>query len=190
MNPINEGVRLALAAAIAASSEARECSERLAGKTIAVETLDQRWLIAFEPGKANVERGDGEADATVRGSPAMLFGAFTRDRDSAAAVFGDVELFEDFRSAFRPHLKLPEFVGQFAEDAGDAVRVGAKAARSAVEGLSGAVRTKAKDYWPDRGDNPHLVAEVAELKARLEDVERRLHELEDGPGEDPGEEQQ
>ena len=184
MNPINEGVRLALAAAIAASSEARECSERLAGKTIAVETLDQRWLIAFEPGKANVERGDGEADATVRGSPATLLGAFARDRDSAAAVFGDAELFEDFRSAFRPHLKLPEFVGQFAEDAGDAVRVGAKAARSAVEGLSGAVRTKAKDYWPDRGDNPDLVAEVAELKARLEDVERRLRELEDGPGEE------
>ena len=179
---------MALAAAIAASSEARQCSERLAGKKIAVETLDQRWLIAFEPGKANVERGDGEADATVRGSAAALLGAFARDRDGGAAVFGDVELFEDFRSAFRPHLKLPEFVGQFAEDAGDAVRVGAKAARSAVEGLSGAVRTKAKDYWPDRGGSPELVDEVAELKARLDDMEERLRRLEDGSA--AGDEQQ
>ena len=120
MNPINEGLRLGLAAAIAASAEARQCSERLAGKTIAVETLDQRWLIVFEAGKARVESGDGEADATVRGSPTAVVGAFARDRDSGAAIFGNVELFEDFRSAFRPHLKLPEFVGQFAEDAGDA----------------------------------------------------------------------
>ena len=169
---------MALAAAIAASAEARQCSERLAGKTIAVETLDQRWLITFEPGKANVERGDGEADATVRGSPTALLGAFARDRDGGAAVFGDVELFEDFRSAFRPHLRLPEFVGQFAEDAGDAVRVGAKAARSAVEGLSETVRTKAQEYWPDRGDHPDLVAEVAALKARLDDMEARLRQLE------------
>lgn len=177
MNPVNEGVRLALAAAIATSAQARECSERLAGKTIAVETLDQRWLITFEAGKARVERGAGneEADATVRGSPAALLGTFTRDRDGSAAVFGDAELFEDFRSAFRPHLKLPEFVGHFAEEAGDAVRVGTQAARSAIEGLSGAVRSKAKDYFAEPGD---LATEVAELKERLADVEERLRRLE------------
>ena len=179
MNPINEGLRLGLAAAIAASAEARQCSERLAGKTIAVETLDQRWLIVFEAGKARVESGDGEADATVRGSASAVVGTFARDRDGGAAIFGDVELFEDFRSAFRPHLKLPEFVGQFAEDAGDAVRVGVNAARSAAEGVAGAVYTKAKDYFPDHAQaTPDLVAEVAQLKERVDELETRLAQLE------------
>ncbi len=178
MNPVNEGLRLALAAAIAASAEARQCSERLAGKTIAVETLDQRWLIAFEPGKATVERGDGEADATVRGSPAALLAAFARDDDGSVAIFGNAELFADFRSAFRPHLKLPEFVGHFAEEAGDAVRIGTNAAKSAIEGLSGAVRTKAKDYFAEHADAPDTTTEVAELKERIADLEARVSRLE------------
>ena len=186
MNPINEGLRLALAAAIATSAEARQCSERLAGKIIAVETLEQRWLIVFEGGEARVESGADEADATVRGSPTAVLGAFARNHDGGAAIFGNVELFEDFRSAFRPHLGLPEFVGQFAEDAGDAVWVGARAARSAMEGLSGAVRDKAKDYFPDRA-NANLDAEVAELKERIENMEARLRRLEqESP---PGDEQ-
>ena len=181
MNPIKEGLRLTLAAAIAASAEARQCSERLAGKTIAVEILEQRWLIVFEAGEARVESGTGEADATVRGSLAAVLGTFARNRDGGAAIFGNVELFEDFRSAFRPHFKLPESIGQYVEDAGDAVSIGADAARSAMEGLSDAVRTKARDYFTDIAADPantNLVAEVAELKERVESMEARLRQLE------------
>ena len=85
MKPMTEGMRLALVAAIAASDDARQCTARLAGKTIAVETLDQRWLIRFEAGKAQVEHAGQaarpqeaaeEADATVRGSLAAVIEAF------------------------------------------------------------------------------------------------------------------
>lgn len=181
MKPMTEGMRLALAAAIAASDDAKQCTARLAGKTIAVETLDQRWLIRFEAGKAQVEHAGqaarppeaaDEADATVRGSLAAVIEAFARDREGAAAVLGDAALFNDFRAAFRPHLPLPASLGQFAEDAGDAVRVGAKAAKSALEGISGSVRSAVR---PERED---AAGEIAALRERVDALEARLDLLE------------
>ena len=134
--------RLALATAIAANSRARRCSERLAGRTIAIETLDMRFVLSFEPGVVGVTAGDPDADppadATVRGSPAGLAEAMARgsaaDAGDSAAVFGDTALFDDFRDSFRPHLELGP-AGFLAEDFGDALRLGAKAAESAIEGL-------------------------------------------------------
>ncbi len=146
-DPLAEMGRLALAAAIAASSRARRCSERLAGRTIAIETLDMRFMLSFEPGVVGVTAGepdaDPPADATVRGSPAALAGAMARgsspDAGDSAAVFGDTALFDDFRDSFRPHLELGP-TGLLAEDFGDALRLGAKAAESAIEGLMNTIQ--------------------------------------------------
>lgn len=139
--------RLALSAAIAASPRARECSERLAGRTIAIETLDMRFVLKFEPGAVGVTPGDPEAgepaDATMRGSPGALVDAMARgpapDSGDSVAVFGDTAAFDDFRDSFRPHLDLGP-ASSLAEDLGDALRLGAKAAESAIEGLVNAIQ--------------------------------------------------
>ena len=96
-----EAARLALTAAIATNPEARRCSERLAGRTLAVETLDARFVVHFEPGAVRVEAGDTPADATVRGSPVDV-GATLTGAEETAAVFGDATIFEDFRESFSP----------------------------------------------------------------------------------------
>ena len=148
--------RLALSAAIAASPRARQCSERLAGRSIAIDTLDMRFVLNFEPGAVAVSAGDPDADpqadVTVRGSPAALAEAMARgsapdapeakgsaDARDSTAVFGDIAVFDDFRDSFRPHLDLGR-AGFLAEDLGDALRLGAKAAESAIEGLMNAVQ--------------------------------------------------
>lgn len=139
--------RLALSAAIAASPRARQCSERLAGRTIAIDTLDMRFVLNFEPGAVVVSAADPDADppadVTVRGSPAALAEAMVRgsapDAGDSAAVFGDIAVFDDFRNSFRPHLELGP-ASFLAEDLGDALRLGVKAAESAIEGLLNAVQ--------------------------------------------------
>ena len=177
MNPIAETLRLALAAAIAASADAKQCSERLAGKAIAVETLDQRLLITFEAGVVKVEPSDAEADATVRGSPAAVISTIATSRETAA-ILGDETLFEDFSASFRPHVNIPPAVGDFAQDAGDAVRVGGRAARSALDGISRALRTAAKDYFADPAESERMASEIAELQRRVDELDERLKAVE------------
>ena len=134
-----ELARVALSAGIAANPAARACSERQAGRSIAIETLEARFVIHFEPGVVRVDTGTGPADATLRGSPASL-AATLAGTDETAAILGDSALFEDFRDSFRPRLEVP---GKFVlEDLGDIVRLGAKAAESALEGLANAVRNR------------------------------------------------
>ena len=180
MNPFADALRLALSAALAASKEARHFTERQAGKAIAVETREHRFVIRFDAGEAHVEAGDGEADATVRGSPTAVLGTLLKDGGETAAVFGDAELFEDFRRSFRPH--LPPTLANFAEDAGDAVRVGAQAAQSALQGVAGAMRSKAKDYFPDQSEQAEreaaMAAEIEALKGRIDALEERVRVLE------------
>ena len=135
--------QLALSAAIATNPAARACSERLAGRSVAVETLEARLVIHFDSGcdsgAVRVETGDGEADATVRGSPAAV-AATLAGTEETAAILGDTAIFGDFRDSFRPRLELP---GKFVfEDLGDIVRVGLKAAESALEGLANALRNR------------------------------------------------
>lgn len=184
MNPIAETLRLALSAAIATSADAKQCSERLAGKTIALETLDQRLLIAFEAGAVKVEPGDGEADATVRGSPAAVIATIASERETAA-VLGDQALFDDFSASFRPHLDRPHVkvagsMKDLAHDAGDAVRLGGRAARSALDGLSDALRNAAKGYFVDPAEAERLAGEIAELRRRMDELEERLQAVEGG----------
>jgi len=135
--------RLTLAAAVAASPDARRCTERLAGRCLAVETLDARFVLHFEPGLVRIEPDDGPADATLRGSPVALANAMVLaphgEQADTAAVFGDHTLFEDFRDSFRPHIDLGP-ADHLKEDLGDAVRLGAKAVESAIEGLANALR--------------------------------------------------
>ncbi len=182
MNAIAETMRLTLSAAIAASGEARACTERLAGRTLAFESMEQRFVVHFEAGAVRVETEGGEADATVRGSPGAVFGALAGSGSETAAVLGDTAVFEDFRASFRPHVKLPPVVERFAEDAGDAARTGVQAARSAFEGFA----NTAKDYlsaWPGRED-----AELAELRAAVQALTERVERLEkQARGESEGE---
>ena len=140
-----EAARLALTAAIATNPEARRCSERLAGRTLAVETLDARFVVHFEPGAVRVEAGDTPADATVRGSPVDV-GATLTGAEETAAVFGDATIFEDFRESFSPLAGMRDrfdLPGKYVvEDIGDAVRLGVKAVQSALEGLAGAANRR------------------------------------------------
>ena len=182
MSPFADALRLALSAAIRTSADARACCERLAGRTMAVETVGQRWRLRFEPGAVAVEAenddagADDPADVTVRGSlPALLRALASKQGAEAVDVDGDSAMFEDFRTAFRPHLQLPATARHFAEDAGDAVRVGTKAARSAMDGMGRAVRDKAQDYFaPGR----ETAAELAALRDRVAALEARLAALE------------
>ena len=148
-----------------------------------VEAVGQRWRLRFEPAAVAVEAendgaGSGEpADVTVRGSlPALLRALASEQGGGSVAVDGDSAMFEDFRTAFRPHLQLPASARQVAEDAGDAVRVGAQAARSAMDGVGRAVRDKAQDYFaPGR----ETAAELAALRERVAALEARLAALEE-----------
>ena len=134
-----ELARLGLSAAIAANPAARACCERLAGRSLAIETLEARFVIRFEPGAVRVDTVGGPADATLRGSPAAV-AATLAGGEETAAILGDSALFEDFRDSFRPRLETP---GKFVfEDLGDIVRLGAKAAESALQGLANAVRNR------------------------------------------------
>ena len=188
MNPFTDAMRLALTVALATSADARACGERLAGKTIAVETMGQRLLIGFSADGVEVRTGEDEADVTVRGSPTAVLGSLAREGAHTAAVLGEADVFDDFRHAFRPHLHFPSSplspvsplsAKHLAEDASDAARIGAQAAKSAFEGLSGALRDAVRDYFPDRaGDDQALATRLAELAERVDQLERRLTDLE------------
>ena len=186
MKPVTEAARFALATAIATNADARACAERLAGKAIAVECQGLRLVIQFAGGGAadavRVRSGEEQADVTVRGSPAAVLGALAGiDRDTAA-VFGDVEVYEDFRTSFRPHLKLPHGFDHLAEDASDAVHIAARVAQSACEGLLAALRERFAAHTahtpPRSPATTDEDREKAELQARIRDLEARLAELE------------
>ena len=188
MNAIAETLRLTLTAAIAASRDAKSCTERLAGRSLAFESLAQRFVVHFDAGAVRVDASEAAADATVRGAPSAVFGALAGTSGDRVEVLGDAALFEDFRASFRPHLKLPSSVERFAEDAGDATRIGVNAARSAFEGFANAAR----DYlsaWPGRQqtDAAEIAEQMQSLKHALEALEARVAALEqpaDGPAED------
>ena len=180
LGAIARTVEVSLSAALTTSSDARDCCARLAGKAIAFETLDERLVVCFESSSVHVETQSEEADATVRGSPTAVLGAlFGKGGGDTVAVLGDATVFEDFRDSFRPHLKLPPAAERFMEDAGDAVRVGAKAVKSAIEGVAAATR----DHWPEwlhraHPDTGELRGEVDELKERMAALEERLAAVE------------
>ena len=179
LGAVAKTVEVSLTAALTTSSDARDCCERLAGKAIAFESFDERLVVCFESSSVHVETQTDEADATVRGSPTAVLGALFGKGGDTVAVLGDATVFEDFRDSFRPHLKLPPTMERFMEDAGDAVRVGAKAVKSAIEGVAAATR----DHWPDwlhraHPDTGELRGEVDELKARMAALEERLAAVE------------
>lgn len=177
VKPIAEAVRVALKAAIASSREARACTERLAGKSIAFASLDQRLVVCFEAGTVRVESdGSVEANATVRGSPLAVCGALLGGDGQTAAVFGDPAVFEDFRASFRPHLELPHLPRHLGEDLGDAAHLAARAARSALQGLLAALGdhppAAAEDAADRESEMARMCARIGELEARLAAMER------------------
>lgn len=183
MKPINETLRVALATAIATNADARACANRLAGKTIALECLDHRAIIRFEDGEAHVESEPADADVTVRGSPAAMASALLGSDRETAAVFGDVDVFEDFRQSFRPHLALPNAFDHLAEDAGDAARLAARAAQSAFEGLLAGLRPEAPAASAEQSEVEELRSRVGKLESRLAALEAEARATASGPGE-------
>lgn len=179
LGAVAKTVEVSLSAALTASADARDCCARLEGKAIAFESLDERLVVCFESSSVHVETETDEADATVRGSPTAVLGALFGKGGDTVAVLGDATIFEDFRDSFRPHLKLPPAAERFMEDAGDAVRVGAKAVKSAIEGVATATR----EHWPDwlhraHPDTGDLRLEVDDLKVRMAALEERLAAVE------------
>ena len=165
LGAVAKTMQVSLSAAIAASTDARECCARLAGKSIAFESVDERLVLHFEGSSVRVDSEGEETDATVRGAPSAVMAALFGTGAETVAVLGDPAVFEDFRDSFRPHLNLPPTAERFMEDAGDAVRVGAKAMKSAWEGMAAATR----EHWPDwlhraHPDTGELRGEVDELK--------------------------
>lgn len=189
MNPLRETMRATLRAAIATSEEARACTDRLAGKSIAFESLGERWVVRFESGAAHVESGDMEADATMRGSPVAVLGALLGSERHAAPVLGDAATFEDFRTSFRPHfsLPLPHAPRHLAEDIGDAAHLAARAAQSALEGLLAVLRERDQSA-PAAAESDAsaaesgAAAEADELRARVRELEARIAALEGNAG--------
>ena len=148
--------------------------------------------LCFEEATVQVETEAGEADATVRGSPSAVVGALFGTDGGTVAVLGDETVFHDFRDSFRPHLKLPPTAERFVEEAGDAVRIGAKAVRSAFEGVAAATRDHLAT-WPDwlqraHPDTGELRGEVDELKERVAQLEQRLSALESAASQPPADE--
>ena len=189
LGAVAKTMQVSLSTAIAASTAARECCARLAGKSIAFESLDERLVLHFEGSSVRVDSDGEETDATVRGAPSAVMAALFGTGAETVAVLGDTAVFEDFRDSFRPHLNLPPTAEQFMEDAGDAVRVGAKAMKSAWEGMAAATR----EHWPDwlhraHPDTGELRGEVDELKERIAGLEQRLRELETTAPEPPADE--
>ena len=189
LGAVAKTMQVSLSTAIAASTDARECCARLAGKSIAFESLDERLVLHFEGSSVRVDSEGEETDATVRGAPSAVMAALFGTGAETVAVLGDTAAFEDFRGSFRPHLNLPPTAERFMEDAGDAVRVGAKAMKSAWEGMAAATR----EHWPDwlhraHPDTGELRAEVDELKERIAGLEQRLRELETPASEPPADE--
>ena len=180
-------MQVSLSTAIAASTDARECCARLAGKSIAFESLDERLVLHFEGSSVRVDSEREETDATVRGAPSAVMAALFGTGAETVAVLGDTAVFEDFRDSFRPHLNLPPTAERFMEDAGDAVRVGAKAMKSAWEGMAAATREHLPDWLhrthPDTGE---LRGEVDELKERIAGLEERLARIGDDGVRTPG----
>ncbi len=192
LGAVAKTMQVSLSTAIAASTDARECCARLAGKSIAFESLDERLVLHFEGSSVRVDSEGEETDATVRGAPSAVIAALFGTGAETVAVLGDPAVFEDFRESFRPHLNLPPTAERFMEDAGDAVRVGAKAMKSAWEGMAAATREHLPD-WPDwlnrtHPDTGELRGEVDELKERIAGLEERLRELETTASEPPADE--
>ena len=174
---------MALRTALATSAEARACAARQAGKAIAFESLGERWIVRFEDGAAQVESGETEANATVRGSPAAVLGALLGGERHTAAVLGDAEVFEDFRASFRPHLHLPHAPRHLAEDIGDAAHLAARAAQSALEGLLAVLRER-DQAAQGAGD---AASDADDVAVRLRELEARIAALEAGAAAGAGE---
>ena len=165
MNPFTQSFQSVLRGALRLNSRARFAAERLAGRSIALDMPDTRWLIVFADADVEVlEDDDTAADATVRGSMPAVFaelGGF----GSEAARLGDLELIDDFITSFRPNFDPKDAL----TDLQDATRVGVAAVQSAFEGLRGASPSAPTD---DRDD------EIRDLKATIERLNKRIEQLE------------
>ena len=171
-----EIVRAALKVAARANPEQ---ASALAGKRVGIEVPfgigmpNERFVVEFEAGEDEdmalsvLSDSVTDCDATLRISVAGLLSRFADD--DAASTHGDADVMADFLALLRPRLPLPDGLpspdlGAIGEDMGDALRLGARAAQSVFEAALGATPGGARD----------VDAELAELRRRIEDLERRV----------------
>lgn len=180
-----EVVRGALQLAARANPER---AAALVGKSVGIEVPNERFVVAFEAGEDGhaalsvASDSVAECDATLRisiaglllrlralaGAPAVASQRAAVD-DAAASVLGDGDVMADFLALLRPRLPLPEGLpspnlGAIGEDVGDALRLGARAAQSVFDAVSGAAPGGSRD----------VEGELAELRRRIEELERRV----------------
>ncbi len=171
-----EIVRAALQMAARANPER---AADLAGKRVGIEVPfgigmpNERFVVEFEAGEDDeaalsvMADSVTDCDATLRISVAGLLSRFADDE--AASTHGDADVMADFLALLRPRLPLPDGLpspdlSAIGEDVGDALRLGARAAQSVFEAALGATP----------GDSRDVEAELAELRRRVEDLERRV----------------
>lgn len=164
-----EIVRAALQMAARANPER---AAALAGKRIGIEVPNERFVVEFdgeddEAALSVMSDSVADCDATLRISVAALLSRFADD--DAASTHGDADVMADFLALLRPRLPLPDGLpspdlSAIGEDVGDALRLGARAAQSVFEAALGATP----------GDSRDVEAELAELRRRVEDLERRV----------------
>ena len=154
-----------------------ERAAALAGKRVAIEVPTERFVVEFgedEPPTLSVTSDSvAECDATLRISVAGLLSRFVDD--DAVSTHGDADVMAGFLALLRPRLPLPEGLPlpqglpgpdlhAIGEDVGDALRLGARAAQSVFEAALGATPGGSRD----------VEAELAELRQRVEELERRV----------------
>ena len=172
-----EIVRAALQIAARANPER---AAALAGKRVGIEVPNERFVVEFEVGEDEdtalsvMSDSVADCDATLRISVAGLLSRFADD--DAASTHGDADVMADFFALLRPRLPLPEGMpspdlSAIGEDVGDALRLGARAAQSVFEAALGATPGGASDVG---GEGSARDEELAELRRRVEELERRL----------------
>ena len=150
-----------------------EGAAALAGKRVGIEVPNERFVVEFEAGEDEdtalsvMSDSVTDCDATLRISVAGLLSRLADD--DAASTHGDADVMADFLALLRPRLPLPDGVpspdlGAIGEDVGDALRLGARAVQSVFEAALGATP----------GGAHEVELELAELRRRIEDLERRV----------------
>ena len=159
----------------------------LAGRRVGIEVPNERYVVEFEVGEgervALSVSSDSvtECDATLRISVAGLLSRFADD--DVASTRGDADVMADFLALLRPRLWPPQGLPSpdlraIGEDVGDALRLGTRAAQSVFEATLGTTSGGSRDgERKGRVGDPPWQEELAELRRRVEELERRLGAL-------------
>lgn len=176
MIPIQSASATALEAAIRAriaiDSRAKQLAIGLEGKLVRITYDGESLMIEFKNGTAHVHRAaEGESDLSISGSVLEIGKLLVSDQSAKVEIVGDEELLLQFREMFKPSLDTDNV----AKRARATAEYGVAAIRSALEGLASEF-TANKDQQSEIED---LADEIRGLQALVEQLDRRLKDLED-----------